>query len=70
MSDACVVQFAIERHGLESRHSWKQSLFLLKDFKFLDFEFIWIIAIQEFKIVYEDTCRRRILSDTRLMILR
>ena len=41
-----------------------------KDFKFLEFEFTGIIAMKEFEIVHEDTCRQRILSDTRLVILR
>ena len=29
-----------------------------------------LFAIWKFEIVYEDTCRQSILSDTRLMILR
>ena len=36
-----------------------------------EFEFnLHLFAIKEFEIIYEDTCRQRILSDTRLVILR
>ena len=47
----------------------KASFFPQKDFEFFKFKFnLHLFAIYEFEIVYEDTCRQRILSDTRLVM--
>ena len=76
MSDACVAQWL--EHLTGNRKTWtlipapsKASFFPQKDLKFFKFEFnLHLCAILVFEIVYENSCRQRILSDTRLIILR
>ena len=74
--NACVDQLfrAVDRQSkdLGSNPSAVESVFfhrkIFKFFKYLNS--IALFAIYEFEIVYEDTCRQRILSDARLVILR
>ena len=68
---SCCRLLSQNREVCLSQRSRKRLFFHRKIFKFFKYlNLIALFAILEFEIVYEDTCRQRILSDTRLVNLR